>query len=109
MRVISKKALKDFAEIHPDALSSLEDWNTRVLAADWHSSVDVLKDFPTTSDRVGTCHVFNIAWNKYRLIAVIHYPRMGKSGNTTEGRVYVRHILTHREYDKDAWKKECGC
>lgn len=36
------------------------------------------------------------AGNKYRLIAVIHY-------NTK--RVYVRNILTHKEYDLGKWKK----
>jgi mRNA-degrading endonuclease HigB of HigAB toxin-antitoxin module len=28
--------------------------------------------FPT-ADKVGTCVVFNIAWNKYRLIAKVDY------------------------------------
>jgi len=40
--------------------------------------------------------VFNIAGNKARLIAAIHYNRR---------KVYIRHVLTHSEYDKGAWKK----
>ncbi|MGL4620351.1 MAG: type II toxin-antitoxin system HigB family toxin [Chroococcidiopsis sp.] len=35
--------------------------------------------------------VFNIGGNKYRLIAAIHFNRH---------KVYIRHILTHAEYDK---------
>lgn len=51
--------------------------------------------FPS-ADKVGDLVVFNIGGNKYRLIASIHFNR---------GKIYVRHILTHREYDKGAWKK----
>jgi mRNA interferase HigB len=39
--------------------------------------------------------VFNISGNNYRLIAAIHYNR---------GKIYIRHILTHAEYDFGKWK-----
>ncbi|MDI6794699.1 MAG: type II toxin-antitoxin system HigB family toxin, partial [bacterium] len=39
---------------------------------------------------------YNIAGNKYRLIASIHFNR---------GKVYIRHVLTHDEYAKGAWKQ----
>jgi mRNA interferase HigB len=51
--------------------------------------------FPS-ADHVGGLTVFNIGGNKARLIAVIHY--------NTE-RVYIRHVLTHSEYDKNKWKE----
>ena len=38
--------------------------------------------------------VFNIAGNKYRLIASIHFNR---------GKVYIRHVLTHPAYDRGEW------
>jgi mRNA interferase HigB len=47
-------------------------------------------------DAVGKRTVFDIGGHKYRLIASIHY-------NT--GKVYVRDVLTHAEYDKGGWKK----
>lgn len=50
------------------------------------NSVDVVDGF----------YVFNIGGNNVRLVAAVHF-------NT--GRVYVRHILTHAEYDKGGWKK----
>lgn len=50
--------------------------------------------FPS-ADTVDGLTVFNIGGNKYRLIASIHFNR---------GKVYVRHVLTHREYDRGAWK-----
>jgi mRNA-degrading endonuclease HigB of HigAB toxin-antitoxin module len=39
--------------------------------------------------------VFNVGGNKYRLIAAIHFNR---------ARVYVRHVLTHEEYNQGAWR-----
>ena len=38
-----------------------------------------------------------VGGNKYRLIAAIHYNRR---------RVYIRHVLTHAEYDKGKWKEQ---
>ena len=49
------------------------------------------------ADQVGKFTVFNIGGNKYRLIAVIHYNR---------GKVFVRHVLTHAEYDEGNWKED---
>ena len=53
--------------------------------------------FPS-ADQVGKCTVFNIGGNKVRLIAVIHYNRH---------KIYIRHVLTHTEYDIDKWKVGC--
>jgi mRNA interferase HigB len=50
-----------------------------------------------SADQVGEFIVFNIAGNKYRLIAAIHFDRQ---------RCYVRYILTHKEYDLGKRKKE---
>jgi mRNA interferase HigB len=40
--------------------------------------------------------VFNIGGNKVRLIAAVHYNR---------NKIYIRHVLTHQEYDTGNWKK----
>ena len=50
-----------------------------------------LKALFPSADQVANKTVFNIGGNKYRLIAALHYNR---------GRIYIRAILTHREYDK---------
>jgi len=55
---------------------------------------DVRRLFPS-ADAVGRFTVFNIKGTSYRLIAEINYQF---------GRLYVRHVLTHAEYDKGAWK-----
>jgi mRNA interferase HigB len=48
-----------------------------------------------TADFVGDKTVFDIGGNKYRLIAYIHYRAKI---------VFIKHILTHAEYDKGDWK-----
>ena len=64
--------------------------------AEWESFADV-RETRADADQVGKFTVFDIGGNKYRLIAVIHFNR---------GMVYVRHVLTHAEYDKGKWKDE---
>ena len=81
---------------HPDAETSLRHWITAVEKSTWKKFSDVRKLFGS-ADQVGNFTVFNIGGNKYRIIAVIHY-------NT--GRVYVRHMLTHGEYDRGKWKRD---
>jgi len=41
-------------------------------------------------------YVFDIGGNKYRLIAAIHF---------NSQRLFVRHILTHSDYDTERWKR----
>ncbi len=48
------------------------------------------------ADQVGKFTVFNIGGNKVRLIAAVHYNR---------NKIYIRHVLTHQEYDVGKWKK----
>ena len=52
----------------------------------------------SSADQIGRCTVFNIGGNKFRLVVVIHFNR---------GKVYVRHVLTHAEYDQEKWKGGC--
>jgi mRNA interferase HigB len=61
---------------------------------DFGSFAEIKRVFPS-ADKVGKFTVFDISGNKYRLIAAIHYNRK---------KVYIRHILTHAEYDLDKWK-----
>lgn len=51
------------------------------------------------ADPVGSCVVFNIGGNKYRLISKIAFNRRV---------LYIRFILTHKAYDEGGWKHDCG-
>ena len=97
MRVISRKKLLEFVAGHPDAAEPLDNWYRRTSKAGWKNISDVRSDYPH-ADAVGNCTVFNIGGNKYRLITWVNY----------EYRiVYIRFVLTHREYNKGAWKHDC--
>jgi mRNA interferase HigB len=96
MRIISPKLLRQFGAVHPGARKPLKLWLKVTLSADWHSFADVQILLGKRVDRYKQFVVFDIGGNKYRLIAAIHY-------NT--GLVYVRHVLTHAEYDTDKWKE----
>jgi mRNA interferase HigB len=58
---------------------------------------ELKETFPSV-DLVGKCYVFNVGGNKYRVIARIHFNRQ---------MIFVREVLTHREYDRDQWKAQC--
>ncbi|HJU04045.1 MAG TPA: type II toxin-antitoxin system HigB family toxin [Nitrospiraceae bacterium] len=95
MRVISRKAILEFIKQHPDAGSALQHWFHVVKHAKWTSLTDVRQIYPH-ADLVDRRTVFNIAGNRYRLIARINYRAQV---------VYILHILTHSEYDRERWKR----
>src|SRR5262249_42119526 len=94
VRIISKAAITEFAQTHRDSLESLLHWYSITKRAAWRHLAEVRADFPH-ADAVGIFTVFNISGNKYRLISVIKYQWQI---------VYIRHILTHAEYDQGKWK-----
>ncbi len=96
MRVISPKKLRDFWTIHPRAEVSLRAWLQIVKAASWTGWADLNATFPR-ADRVGRLTVFDIGGNTFRLIARVEY-RLKT--------IYIRHVLTHADYDKDEWKND---
>jgi mRNA interferase HigB len=92
MRLVSDKALIDLAHVHSEAHLSLQIWR-RIVEAGNFSSFGELKRSFNSVDKVGDYYVFDIGGNKYRLITAIHFNRQ---------MVFIRHVFTHREYDK--WK-----
>ena len=71
MRVISRKPLREFADIHLDAETPLDDWYRTVKRLHWTSFMEVRKTYPH-ADAVGDFTVFNISGNKFRLAARIN-------------------------------------
>jgi len=94
MHIISRKALREFWETHPGSEGPLIRWYTIVRKTDFKDFNELRRTFPS-ADWVDSLVVFNVGGNKYRLIAAIHFNR---------GRVYIRHVLTHEDYDHGAWK-----
>lgn len=96
MHIITKLRLKKFWAIHPDAENSLRTWYKIVDQAQWQNPADVRQSWKYT-DFVQNLTVFDIGGNKYRLIAYIDYE---------SGKVFIRNVLTHEEYDTNKWKQD---
>jgi len=95
LRIFAHKILLQFAVQHREAAEQLDFWYRITRRARWNNLVEVRKMFPH-ADSVGKWTVFNVKGNKYRLITEINYAKQF---------VFVRHFLTHAEYDKGAWKR----
>jgi mRNA interferase HigB len=94
MRVISRRALRDFWELHPPALEPLATW-FRLAERNKFADFNALKRIFGAADYVAPFTIFDVGGNKYRIIASIHYNRE---------RIYIRHVFTHPEYDR--WSSE---
>lgn len=100
--IVIVRNIKNFYKKHPDSKPSLVHWLEVTKKAEWRTSLDVVKDFPTADPIKDNRVVFNIAGNKYRLIVKISYIRQW---------VFIKFLNTHAEYDKidantvDAFKK----
>jgi len=90
MRVISRRALRDFWEVHPGAVAPLAAWYRLMERSEFVDFSEIRKTFGA-ADRVAPYTIFNVGGNKYRVIAAIHYNRK---------RVYLRQVFTHPEYDE---------
>jgi mRNA interferase HigB len=95
------KPLREFWERpgRRDAEQPLRAWFKELERTTFRSLADVKQRF-RSADNVGDCIVFNVKGNHYRLIARFNYTRQF---------AYVKKVMDHEEYDKDTWKKECGC
>lgn len=91
MRIISRKALREFWERHPDAQQALQAWYADVRHIIWKTPADVKDIYRNASIVANNRVVFNIKGNRYRLVVAVQYEY---------GIVYIRFIGTHREYDK---------
>lgn len=103
MNVIRRKTLQAFWERreHGASRTPLLEWFKIARKAHWHNFAEV-RTLRGDADVVRvasgkTAVVFDIGGNKYRLITLIDYLRQT---------IRITHVLTHKEYDKDRWKKE---
>jgi len=89
MQVISRRALRDFWSLHPQARDPLLAWLKLIALSEYpdfeglHQTFSSVKYVsPHTIFRIGACD----SW----LVAVVHYSRR---------RVFVRHVMAHMEYE----------
>lgn len=104
VNVIKRKALEDFWTKPRNRVAEgpMRDWFRLARKARWRhfedtkatfSQTDVATD--TASGRTAT--IFDIGGNKYRIVALVDYPRQV---------VFITHVMDHKTYDKNRWKQD---
>jgi mRNA interferase HigB len=96
MHLISRKKLREVWGVDRELEKPLRAWIKVAGSAKWRRFSDVRATIKH-ADQVDRFTVFNILGNRFRLICVIHYDR---------SRVFIRHVLSHAEYDRGARKRE---
>ena len=91
MQVIAKRTLAQFWDRHPQAEIPLRAWHAAAQVAKWAGPADIRAQFRSADFVADNRVIFNIAGTKYRLIVHVSY---------THGRVLVKFIGTHSEYDR---------
>lgn len=94
MHVITQSRIWEAKRRYPECASALDGWYRVVKKNQFNNFAEIKKVFNSV-DKVGSVFVFDIGGNKLRLIANIHFQRK---------KIYIRSILTHKEYDKNKWK-----
>jgi mRNA interferase HigB len=93
MRVFGDAAITIFHRKHNQARKPLDRFLAIARNADWRHFPEVKESFPATdyAPETGTL-VFNIAGNKYRLIARVDF---------ASKMLYIQSVMTHEEYDRE--------
>jgi len=82
----------------PESARALDFWYRAMKHARFATFAELRMAFGSV-DKVGSLFVFNVGGNKLRLIAAVHF---------NSGKVFVRHVLSHAEYDRGQWKRKEG-
>ena len=94
MRVITNRRLIEFASRHPAAGEPLQAWR-RAMESRAFGGFSALRQTFGSIDKVGELYVFDIGGNRFRLIAFLNFGQQV---------VYIKHVLTHAEYDCNTWR-----
>jgi mRNA interferase HigB len=103
MQIVARRTLRQFWERYPQAEGPLRAWFAVVSKSRWTGPSAVKREFGTTVDFVADNRViFDLGGNKYRLIVHVSY---------AFGRVLVKFVGTHAEYDRIdpkevSWRKK---
>lgn len=91
MKIIDSEKLEKFIHKHADASKAIQKWIAVCEAAEWKNHSELKNDF-LSADYVGNSrYVFNIKGNNFRIVTVVTF---------FAGRMVIRFIGTHSEYDR---------
>src|SRR6185369_11670245 len=96
MHIITHERIVDAQQRLPECSRALDFWY-RLMKRGTYRNFAELKSAFGSVDKVGNAFVFNVGGNKLRIVAAVHLNRT---------KVFVRHVLTHAEYDREEWKEE---
>lgn len=93
MKIIGSntKQVKEFVRTYSDGAKRFAEWQRVVKLVQWTKPTDVLKSFPTARTLKNNRVIFQLVWNKYRLIIEVIYD---------DREVIIKFIGPHSEYDK---------
>lgn len=95
VHVISKSAWQEAVAKDQSLEGPISEWYKVAKQATWKNLTEVRQVY-RHADFVQPYTIFNIKGNAYRLIVKIEYRWQ---------MVFVKHLLTHQEYDKGDWKE----
>lgn len=98
MHVITKSRIVEAQVKHPESSGALSAWYQLIKNNQFENFAELKKVFPSV-DKVKNLYVFNVGGNKLRVICAIHFNRR---------KVFIRYVLTHKEYDQNRWKQQEG-
>ena len=93
MHVISKRPFSEAAERYPNQRQAIQDVYSVLKRATFESPAQMRQVFPSLDNFKyrDKWWVVNIGGNHLRMMAFIQF---------NQNRIYVKHIVTHAEYDK---------
>jgi mRNA interferase HigB len=95
VHVISKSAWREAVAADHSLEGPISEWYKVAKNATWASLVEVRQVY-SHADFVDPYTVFNIKGNTYSLVVKIEYRYQ---------LIFVKHLLTHEDYNKGEWKK----
>ncbi|MBI5217691.1 MAG: type II toxin-antitoxin system HigB family toxin [Bacteroidia bacterium] len=90
MVIITKTKIINFYETDTQAKEPLLKWYNEVLLSDWQDFHSIKQTFNSVDSVGNDRFVFNVAGNKYRIVAMIHFSKRT---------IYIRFVGTHKQYD----------
>lgn len=88
--MITPRRLREFWQEHPQAETPLRTWERLIRKAAPTRLGELAQTFGSVDFVPPEFTVFDIGGNKYRLVTFVSYRAQ---------RVYIKHVLTHHEYD----------
>jgi len=95
VKLVHRERLEAFARKFKDSETGLGAWAKAIESGRFRHFVELQQTFGS-ADYVRPFVVFNIAGNKYRLIALVSFEL---------GLVSVESVMTHSEYNRGKWRR----